>query len=263
MMTHLLAMLLLSLQAAPPAITPVDVLPEDNKATYRTHSSPECENWRSARAGTSDESRIRTGAYKLWVLGYVTGFNIAGPDKSGDLLGTAHHEELFAAIDGYCGRNPSNFVVDAMRPIAAAYIRRRQGDAAATLSIPGDKKQAKAVATTTCREWAGYRNNTILRLAYAGVVAGYVTAYNRFGPDPTGDAVGAADHPLFEDAIDKWCNGHPSALLIGAVAPLIEHVAAERAAGRLPPGGLRPVDKMTPGSPPDPPSNDLRQSTAR
>lgn len=247
MMTHLLAMLL-ALQVAPPAIIPVDVLPKDKKPTYRTHSSATCGEWIASRAGASDESRIRLGVYKLWIQGYITGFNIAGPD-TGDLLGVAPQEEFFTAVDGYCARNPSNFVVDAMYPIAAAFIRRRQGTVEANLSTSRSKTRAQAVAITTCRDWTRSRENAVMRLAYAGVIAGYVTAYNRFGPDPTGDAIGAADDPLIEEAVDRWCTGRSSALLIGAVTPLIDHVAKERTAGRIPSAGLRPSDKYTPGSP--------------
>lgn len=103
-----------------------------------------------------------------------------------------------------------------------------------------------AVVTTTCGDWAQHRGNVILRLAYVGVVRGYVTAYNRYGPDPAGDALGADDRPLIEERTDEWCRERPSALLIGAVAPLIDHVAAERAAGRLPPAGMRPADRFSP-----------------
>lgn len=260
MITHALAMLLLSFQAAPPVIAPADVLPADSKPTYRTHFSATCQEWSAARRGTSEESRLRVGIYRLWVLGYITGFNVVGPDKSGDLLGTAPQDEVYRAIDGYCARNPTYHLVDAMRPIAAAFVRRRQSKPVA--NVPASKTHAQAVALVTCRDWSQNQKNAILRLAYAGVVGGYITAYNRFGPDATGDAIGAADHPLIEEALGKYCSSHPTALLIGAVTPLIEHVAAERAAGRLPPAGMRPHDKVTPGSGPDPRPIDKGQPAA-
>ena len=262
MMTHFLAMLL-SFQAASPAITPVDVLPVDSKPTYRTHFSPACESWRNARAGTSDDSRLYVGVYKMWVLGYITGFNVTGPDMTGDLLGNAPQEEFYGAIDGYCTRNPTHFVVDAMRPIAAAYIRRRQGTPLTNVSPSEKKKSAKALAPATCRDWTQHRDNAILRVAYAGVVAGYVTAYNLFGPDKSGDAIGAADQAFFEKEIGKYCTQYPTSLLIGAVMPIIEHVATERAAGRIPPAGMRTHEKYTPGSPPELKSNEQLQPAAR
>ena len=244
------ALLLLSSQpVAPPSITPLPTLPKDSKPTYRALSSPTCEHWRAARAGQGEDSRLRLAVYRMWVLGYVTGFNVVGPDPTGDLLGTAPREELHEAIDGYCARNPSSLVVDAMFPIASAYIKRRQGSLAATTPTPPAKRHATVVATVRCRDWADNRGNPILRLAYVGVLHGYVTAHNRFGPDPAGDAIGAENIPLAEGVVDQWCSGRPSALLIGAVAPLIDHVAAERAAGRLPPAGMRPQDKISPGSP--------------
>ena len=247
-MTHLLAALLLSLQpSAPPALTPALVLPEDSKPAYRAHSPPDCSDWAAARTVTIEDSRLRFGNHRLWVLGYITGFNIVGPDPSGDLLGAAPHEEVYAAIDGYCSRNPSHSVVDAMHPVAAAFIRRRQGTPAANVSAPGQRRRAMVVAAISCRDWIEARANAIVRLAYVGVLRGYLTAYNRWGPDPTGDAVGGEDRSLIEGAIDEWCRQRPSALLIGAVSPLIAHVAAERAAGRLAPAGMRPNDSLSAG----------------
>lgn len=253
-MTPLLTALLLTLQSsAPPVITPAPVLPEDDsKQTYRAHSPPVCGDWRAAREGTAQESVIRLGIYRMWVLGYITGFNIVGPDQTGNLLGDAPHEEFYAAIDGYCTRNPSHTVEDSMYPIAAAFIRRRQGTAASSPPSPGSRRRAQAVATRTCQDWAQDRDNAIMRLAYVSVVRGYVTAYNRWGPDPTGDAVGTNDQALIEERLDVWCRERPSGLLIGVIAPLIDHVAAERAAGRRPPAGMRPRDRFSlprPGEP--------------
>ena len=252
-MTHILAALLLSFQfSAPPSLTPVSVLPDDIKPTYRAHSPPECGNWRGARSGKDQESRLRLGVYRMWVLGYITGFNVTGPDKTGDLLGTAPHEEVYSAIDGYCARNPSHSVVDSMRPIAAAFIRRRVGSLTAVAPAAGEKRRAMVVQPSPCRDWVRGRDNAILRLAYVGMLRGYLTAHNRWSSDPAGDAIGADDEPLIENAIEDWCGKQPSSLLIGAVNPLIDHVKAERAEGRLPPGGLRPNEKFTPGSPAQP-----------
>jgi hypothetical protein len=145
-------------------------------------------------------------------------------------------------------RNPKNFVVDAMRPVADAIIRRRGAPA---LSPPAEGVSRRAIvrAAVNCQNWVQGRSNDITRLGYVVVLHGYVTAYNRWGPDALGDAIGADDQAVTEAAADKWCSEHPSGLLIGAITPLIEHVASERAAGRLPPGGVRPNDKLTPMAP--------------
>lgn len=262
MITNLLALLLLSPQAAPPAITPVtppvDALPEDTKSAYRTHFSPSCEKWRLAQASSVDDSRARVGVYRMWVMGYITGFNIVGPDKTGDILGATPHEEVYGAIDGYCARNPSYSVVDAMRPIAAALIRRRQGTPVTNFPASDNARRAKVVAPITCADWDRHRENALMRLAHIVWVSGYLTAYNRFGRDPTGDAIGTSDQPLIEEGVNKWCAQNPSTLLIGAIAPLIKHVAAERAAGRLPLGGMRPNEKFTTSSLAEPQSSDKR-----
>jgi hypothetical protein len=248
-MTNLLLALLLSTQTAmPPKPVPMPVLLADTKPSYRSHSSPACPDWRAAREGSAKDSDIRVSIYKLWVLGYITGFNIVGPDPTGDLLGSSSQDEFYSALDGYCARNPKNFVVDAMRPVADAIIRRRGAPA---LSPPAEGVSRRSIvrAAVNCQNWVQGRSNDITRLGYVVVLHGYVTAYNRWGPDALGDAIGADDQAVTEAAADKWCSEHPSSLLIGAITPLIEHVASERAAGRLPPGGVRPNDKLTPMAP--------------
>jgi hypothetical protein len=248
-MTPLAFGLLLSSHAvASPSVPPAPVLADDTKPSYRTHSSPACSDWRVGRAGGSEDGRLRSGIYRRWVLGYVTGFNVVGPDQSGNLLGTSSVGELYAAIDGYCGRNPSRFVDDAMRPIIAAIVRRR-GVPALLGPTPEAKKRATVNATATCKDWAEERDNAILRLAHVVTLHGYVTAYNRWGPDPVGDAIGADDGPVTAAAIDKWCAERPGSMIFAAVGPLIDRVASERAAGRLPPGGVRPADRMQDGRP--------------
>ena len=244
-MIHLtLAVALMFQSATPPSISRAMVLPAETKPSYRAHSSPACSDWRSARAGKHEDSSLRAGIYRKWVLGYITGFNIVGPDQSGNLLATATRDEVYVAIDGFCQRNPANSVVDAMRPLAEAIISRRGTPATLQPSSQG-KKHSTVDAPTTCREWVRDGDNNILRLAYITVLYGYITAYNQWGPGPLGDAIGADDLPLVEKTINGWCSEHPTDLLIGVVTPLINHVAAERAAGRLPPGGLRPENGFT------------------
>jgi hypothetical protein len=248
-MTHLLlALLLLNQSVTPPNLGPMPVVLADTKPNYRTHSSPACPDWRAAREGSAKDSDIRVSIYQLWVLGYITGFNIVGPDPTGDLLGSASQDEIYTAIDAYCALNPSNFVDDAMRPIADAIIRRREVPALSP-PVEGVSRRAIVRAAVNCRNWVQGRSNDITRLGYVVVLHGYLTAYNRWGPDALGDAIGADDQTVTEAAADKWCSEHPSSLLIGTITPLIEHVASEHAAGRLPPGGVRPNDKMTPTAP--------------
>lgn len=237
------AAILFGLQAiSPPAVAPAAVLPADSKAAYRVHAPPTCADWRAARAGTVEESALRIGIYRLWVLGYVTGFNVGGPDPSGALLGASPRDELWGAIDGYCARNPSHSVEASMRPIAAAYVRRR-GEAA--MLPPGIRtRRAQAVAVQTCRDWQDDRANDFLRLAYVGIVRGYVSAYNRWGPDPAGDALGTEDRRFIEGFLDAYCAERPQALLISVAARLIDHAAAERAAGRRPPAIMIPRERQ-------------------
>jgi len=262
-MTHLLLALLLSTQTAmPPKPVPMPVLLADTKPNYRAHSAPACPDWRAARGGTTKDSDTRVTIYQLWVLGYITGFNFVGPDPTGDLLGSASQDEIYTAIDAYCARNPTTFVADAMRPIADAIIRRR-GVPALSSPAKGLSRRAIVRPAVNCRNWVQGRSNNITRLGYVVVLHGYITAYNRWGPDALGDAIGADDQAVTEAAADKWCSEHPSGLLIGAITPLIEHVASERAAGRLPPGGVRPNDKLTPMAPITVTSNATTERRAR
>jgi hypothetical protein len=237
--------LVLSAEASPPpSISAAPVLPERSKASYRANGSPACSAWGIARRSKDEVSQIHAGIYRKWVLGYISGFNIIGPDHTGNLLGTASGQELNTAIDGFCTRNPSSMVADAMRPIIAAIVGRR-GTPAISPSSPDLRKKATIVATDTCRDWDRDRDDTILRLAHIVVLEGYITAYNEWGPDPRGDAIGVDDQAQIEKAIEKWCDANPSGFVIGAVMPLIDYIAAERAAGRLPPAGMRPTDKYS------------------
>lgn len=248
MIQLILALALAAQSSTPPSVTVAQVLPDDTKLSYRANNAPACAAWMSARRGKDEDSQIQAGIHRKWVLGYITGFNIIGPDQTGNLLATASGQELYAAIDGYCARNPSHLVADAMRPIIAAIIGRR-GTPATAPSPPQARKRATIVAPDTCRDWVRNRDNAVLRLAYVVVLGGYVTAYNQWGPDPRGDAIGIDDQALIEKATDTWCSANPSGLLIGVATPLIDHVAAERAAGRRPPGGMRPSDTYNRANP--------------
>jgi len=255
-MTIMLAALLLALQATPPPVTPVE------KPFYRAQHSPFCAEWRNTRGGTDDESRIRRAAYRLWVEGYISGFNIHGPDPAGDLVGAAAWEEVAAFVDDHCARNPSHAIVDAMRPLAAHFIRRRPEPTLrpppVSCVVPGTcqaraggplRKRAMVAMTATCGHWNEDRDNPVLRMAYGRfAVGGYLTAYNLWGPDPAGDVIGSGDDAVVEAWLDQWCRDRPAHMLIFAMQPLIDHLAAERAAGRLPPPGMRPTDRLSPAS---------------
>lgn len=152
-MTHLLlAVLLLNQSVVQQNIVPTPMLPEDTKPNYRLHSSPACSDWRAARGGKAEDSDIRFSLYKLWVLGYITGFNFVGPDQTGDLLGSASPGEVYTAIDGWCARNPSHFVDYAMRPIADALIRRR-GVPALSPQAQGVSRKSMVHAAVNCHDW--------------------------------------------------------------------------------------------------------------
>jgi hypothetical protein len=244
-MKILLAALLLAPAMAPPAFAPPAVAPPGTKPFYRGHYSVTCASWRTARVGTSDEARLRLEVYRLWLVGYVTAFNLVGPDLTGDLMGKRPWEEVYAYIDRYCERHPSYELVDATQPLVIDFLERRPKP---TGPPPGPKRKATVTMWTSCKEWTEDRGNAILRIAYGASVRGYLTAYNLWGPDPAGDIVGPVKDDFIDTWFDAWCLEQPRNALIGGMGPLIDHLRAERAAGRLPPGGRGPADTFSPGS---------------
>ncbi|HEX6377165.1 MAG TPA: hypothetical protein VFZ91_15745 [Allosphingosinicella sp.] len=238
-MPTVLAAFLLALQSAsPPAVAAAPAKP-----FYRAHRAPDCRSWAQVRTGRGALPLLEA-AYNLWFHGYVTGFNAHGPDPAGDLLGPATWKQLGAFIDAYCARNPSHLVADALEPLAIDLIGRRP--------VPA-RREARRLATmtveTSCEEWTRARRDQLMRTYYGGAARGYLTAYNRWGPDPSGDALGPGNDALIDRWIDKWCRGHSRARLIEAVAPLVRHLAAERAAGRLPPGKAEGNEQLIPAVP--------------
>ncbi|HYE27663.1 MAG TPA: hypothetical protein VEA61_05460 [Allosphingosinicella sp.] len=241
-MPTLLAALLLALQpASPPAVAAAPAKP-----FYRAHRAPDCRAWAQVRTGRGGLPLLEA-AYNLWFHGYVTGFNAHGPDPAGDLLGPATWKQLGAFIDDYCARNPSHLVADALEPLAVDLIGRRP--VPASPARRGAARLATMTVDTTCAEWTRARNDQLMRTYYGGAVRGYLTAYNRWGPDPSGDALGPGNDALIDPWIDKWCRGQSRAGLIQAVAPFIAHLAARRAAGRLPPGKTKAIDPLIPTDP--------------
>lgn len=248
-MTTVLASLLLSLQAVAPPLVPPPVLPPDPKPFYRAQHSPDCEPWRSARRGSVQEDVIVRGAQRLWVEGWITGFNFYGPDPTGDLLGSASWEEVEAFIESYCARHPSHAIADAMRPLAAYFLRRRPQPTRLPAAGAPPRLRAMAVMTATCADWNEDRDNRILRIVYGNyAVGGFLTAYNHWGPDPAGDVIGSGRSAIVHTWLDSLCRSQPELMLVSAVRPLLDHLAAMRAAGRLRPGGMRPEDELSPGS---------------
>lgn len=233
---------------APPAVQAPGAFPSVDKPFVRAHRGASCADWLSAREGKGRDSRLYFGIYRTWLASYVSAFNIVGPDPTGNLMGSSPWEEAYSFIDRHCARNPSHEVVDSMHPMIREFIGRRPGPPPA--SAPrAEKRKATNSMWLTCKEWIEDSPNKILRYANGASVRGYLTGYNHWGPDPKGDAVGPVKDDIVDNWIDGWCAGRPPATaILLAMEPLIDHLASERKAGRLPPAGKGPADEFTPGS---------------
>jgi hypothetical protein len=239
-MTMLAALLLAAQPAAPAMSAP----PAPAKPFYRAHRAPDCRAWAQVRTGRGALPIIEA-AYNLWFHGYVTGFNAHGPDPTGDLIGAATWKQLGSFIDDYCARYPARLVADALEPLALDLIRRRPGPP----PRQGPRRLATMTVETSCAEWTGARNDKLMRTYYGGAIRGYLTAYNRWGADRTGDALGPGNDDLIDKWVDGWCRRNPRARMIQSVAPFIAHLAKERAAGRLRPGTAPAADALIPTDP--------------
>ena len=70
-------------------------------AQYKTFGVPDCGEWITEK----------TLPRKTWVLGYLTGLNIAGNAKE-DVLGEiSSTAQIYAWMDNYCGQNPLDTVL--------------------------------------------------------------------------------------------------------------------------------------------------------
>lgn len=180
---------------------------------------------------------------KHWVRGYVSAYNIYGPEATGNLLRATTDVQVDAHVDSYCETKPDGLIAGALLVISDD-IARAAGTLTGSAEKPARRKATLMVATT-CAEWTGAEDDPLTRLAYASSVRGFLTAYNLYR-DPDGDVVGSGDDELVDIWIDGWCSSRPKMLLLSAAHPLTQHLAAERAAGRLPPGGKLPGDILSP-----------------
>jgi hypothetical protein len=227
-MTALLAAFILVLQpTAPPA-----------KPMYRAHRAPDCAGWRAARTGRG-ATPVLEAAYNIWFHGYVTGFNAHGPDPTGDLLGHTTWARIGAFIDAYCARNPASVIAEALPSLIADLTKGHP-----TRARDPRRRDAVMSLQTTCREWTGLRDDKLLRMAYGGAARGYLTAYNRWAADLSGDVLGPGNDSLIDPWLDTWCGRHPSAHMLEAMGPFILHLRAERAAGRLAHGETKANERV-------------------
>lgn len=237
---------LMVLMATPQVVTPPAPAGKE-KPFFRAQHSPTCKLRREARAGKSPDPELMLLSQRLWVRGYVSAFNVLGPDSRGDVMGSTSEDAVDAFLDAHCQRFPSDLLADAMRPLTNSLLKRQPPNPAGAGGTPATRT-ARIALTVSCEKWLGSRDNNLVRLAYEIALGGYVTAYNLYGPDPSGDLIGTEDDAFATEWIDGWCRDNKPALLVSAVGPLADHLAAERAAGRLPPGGQRPQDVLSAGA---------------
>jgi len=80
----------------------------------------------------------------------------------------------------------------------------------------------------SCAEWAAWRKAPATSLIMKEWVNGYLTAFNRYGPQPNGNIGWRVSDDGRAMAIDNYCSAHPVAPIVEAIDHLIEEIQSRR-----------------------------------
>jgi hypothetical protein len=81
---------------------------------------PSCGKWTALRK----EHGIEGHAVEFWLLGYVSGYNMYGPDPNGGVGISIDTEGMEAFVDQYCTANPMMSLLDAADKLVRELHRR-------------------------------------------------------------------------------------------------------------------------------------------
>ncbi len=218
-------MALIALLLAAQSIAADPAAPGTAKSSYRAYRSPSCVEWSKVRTGRG-MLPVPEAAYNNWFYGYVYGFNVHGPDPVGDLLGTTQWTDVARFIDAGCSEDPTATVAVVLELFVKERLERRQPTVIS-------KRRPALGAAETCRQWNEADRDLLLRTVWGGEARGYLTAYNRWGPDPSGDALLAMNDDLIDPWISDWCRAHPASPMLHSMTVFIQTIAARRKAGNL------------------------------
>jgi hypothetical protein len=169
---------------------PPFVAAANRKVSYRTYRAPGCGEWTQVRKGLG-ASFLLEAAYNIWFHGYVSGFNVHGPDPSGSLLEKTDWQQAASFFDSYCARNPSHLLADGLQPLVVELMKDRP-----VLTGKQSKPRAQVTVGTTCKEWNSSKDDRLLRVTSGGAARGYLTAYNRWVRMPRGTSSARVMIPL-------------------------------------------------------------------
>jgi hypothetical protein len=103
------------------------------------------------------------------------------------------------------------------------------------------------VGTITCADWTKEAKQALIKSQNQAWLLGYLTAFNRFGTDVTGDVMGKTSNREALEWFDNYCVEHATDSVNWAAGALILELERRDAADRPPPPPPEPA------KPPEPP----------
>ena len=96
-------------------------------------------------------------------------------------------------------------------------------------ALAKDDYHVLGFGNSSCGTWAADKNNKVLRAADITWLQGYLTAFNRFGPEaPIGNITRGIDSEGLAGWIDNYCSVNPTDTINKAAGKLVLHLAATK-----------------------------------
>jgi hypothetical protein len=118
---------------------------------------------------------------------------------------------------------------------------------AASAQPPPRDYHVLGVGTISCADWTKEAKQALVKSQNQAWLLGYLTAFNRFGTDVTGDVMGKTSNREALEWFDNYCVEHASDSVNRAAGALILELERRDAADRPPPPPPEPP------KPPEPP----------
>lgn len=108
----------LALALAAPAANSIAVPKPGGFVIYGETPAPSCPKWTEERQGK------RSQILQFWLLGFVSGYNVYGPEPTGGAAAGVDSTGILAWVDQYCAANPLDSVVTAAIKLVGELDRR-------------------------------------------------------------------------------------------------------------------------------------------